>query len=240
MRRELIDALRTELRGAGTPDRAVNEKRYLKSDLAFWGASVPAIRKATKRLLRSAGDLDHDAVRALVSDLWGERVHEMRRAAVEVAVLRVDRLILDDVSWVETMIRESGTWAYVDPLAIDVAGPLLARSPGGEAVLDRWATDGDFWIRRSALLTHLRPLRAGGGDWARFTRYADAMLGESEFFIRKAVGWVLRDAAKARPDLVYRWLLPRADRASGVTVREAVRPLSGDRADEVMARYRNR
>lgn len=233
-----LAALRTELRAAGDPERAVNEKRYLKSDLEFWGASVPAIRKATKRLLRTAGDPDRNALRALVADLWAHRIHEMRRAAVEVAVVRVDRLTPDDLPWIETMIRESGTWAYVDPMAIDVAGPLLARSPQGESVLDRWAGDDDFWIRRSALLTHLRPLRSGGGDWARFTRYADAMLGESEFFIRKAVGWVLRDTAKRRPDLVYGWLLPRADRASGVTVREAVKPLSDDQADEVMDRYR--
>jgi 3-methyladenine DNA glycosylase AlkD len=52
------------------------------------------------------------------------------------------------------------------------------------------------------------------------------MLDDREFFIRKAIGWVLRDTAKTRPDLVYRWLLPRASRASGVTIREAVKPLS--------------
>jgi 3-methyladenine DNA glycosylase AlkD len=52
------------------------------------------------------------------------------------------------------------------------------------------------------------------------------MLDEREFFIRKAIGWVLRDTARKRPDLVYEWLLPRAARASGVTIREAVKPLS--------------
>ena len=57
------------------------------------------------------------------------------------------------------------------------------------------------------------------------------MLDEREFFIRKAIGWVLRDTARKRPDLVYQWLLPRASRASGVTIREAVKPLTeGQRA----------
>ncbi len=73
------------------------------------------------------------------------------------------------------------------------------------------------------------------GDFDRFSRYADAMLDEREFFIRKAIGWVLRDTAKRRPDLVYRWLLPRASRASGVTIREAVKPLSAQQREAILA-----
>jgi len=57
-------------------------------------------------------------------------------------------------------------------------------------VLDRWAADEDFWVRRAALLSLLRPLRRGEGDFGRCARYADMMLAEREFFIRKAIGWV--------------------------------------------------
>jgi 3-methyladenine DNA glycosylase AlkD len=62
------------------------------------------------------------------------------------------------------------------------------------------------------------------------------MLEEREFFIRKAIGWVLRDTSKKRPELVYEWLLPRAVRASGVTVREAVKYLSEDQRAGILAR----
>ena len=93
------------------------------------------------------------------------------------------------------------------------------------ADLDRWAADGDFWIRRSAMLALLRDLRAGKGDPERFFRYADAMLEEREFFIRKAIGWILREMGKKRPELVEAWLAPRAHRASGLTLREARKSL---------------
>jgi len=86
--------------------------------------------------------------------------------------------------------------------------------------------DDDFWLRRSALLALLLALRRGAGDFQLFSRYADPMLQEKEFFIRKAIGWVLRDTARRRPAMVYEWLLPRAARASGLTLREAVKPLS--------------
>ncbi len=61
------------------------------------------------------------------------------------------------------------------------------------------------------------------------------MLEDEELFVRKAIGWVLREAARKRPDLVCEWLLPRAARASGVTVREAVKPLSERQRTAVLA-----
>jgi 3-methyladenine DNA glycosylase AlkD len=131
-----------------------------------------------------------------------------------------------DVPLLERMLREARTWALVDVLAAAVVGPLYVAHPAALGkVLDRWAGDDDFWIRRAALLALLLPLRAGAGDRARFSRYADAMLEEKEFFIRKAIGWVLREVSKRDPAWVTAWLRPRAARCSGVTWREAVKYL---------------
>ncbi len=91
--------------------------------------------------------------------------------------------------------------------------------------LDAWALDPNFWVRRSALLALIQPLKRGA-PFDRFAGYANSMLAEKEFFIRKAIGWVLRETSKRRPDEVYAWLLPRAPRASGVTLREAVKFLT--------------
>ena len=136
---------------------------------------------------------------------------------------------------IESLLREAKIWALVDPLAGDLVGPLSEQDPDFDPVLERWAIDEDFWIRRSALLAHLVPLRHGRGDFDRFSRFADAMLEEKEFFIRKAIGWVLRDTSRKRPDLVFDWILPRAHRASGVTLREAIKRLSPDQREAVLA-----
>jgi 3-methyladenine DNA glycosylase AlkD len=144
-----------------------------------------------------------------------------------------------DIALLERLIHQSKTWAFVDELAIAITGPLVERSPELLRVLDRWAKDDDFWMRRSAMLALLRPLRSGGGDFRRFARYADRMLEEREFFIRKSIGWVLRETGKPQPDTVYAWLLPRAARASGVTVREAVKYLSSAQRAAVLAAYQS-
>lgn len=201
------------------PGRAEAQRAYLKSDLEFYGVAVGDVRAA----VRLAGRPDHAELVALVSILWQSPVFEHRLAAVELLCRHVRLLGPADVPLVERLVRESHTWALVDPLAITVAGPIVTP-----ADLDHWAADPDFWVRRAALLAHLAPLRGGDGDFEAFARYADQMLDEREFFIRKAIGWVLRDTGRKRPDLVFDWLLPRAARASTVTVREAVKPLSDD------------
>jgi 3-methyladenine DNA glycosylase AlkD len=207
----------------------------LKSDLLHYGTSVPATRAVIKSIRQRHPDLDHDELVALVLALWDERVHERRMAAVELLNMYSRRMVAADMAMLERLLREARTWAFVDGLAASVVGPLVERDPDAVAVLDRWAVDDDFWIRRSALLALLVALRRGEGDFARFSRYADAMLDEKEFFIRKAIGWVLRDTARKRPTMVYDWLLPRARRASGVTLREAVKPLSDNERDSVLA-----
>ena len=216
------------LSAEGVPERAAQEKRYLKSDLEHLGVSVPAIRRVVKDFVRRHPELDRGEVVELADALWREPVHERRMAAVELLDLFGDRLLADDLALVERLIREARTWALVDGLAASVAGRLVDRFPSTGDALDRWAADEDFWVRRAALLALLLPLRKGDGDFGRFSRYADAMLEEREFFIRKAIGWVLRETSKRRPDLVYEWLAPRAARAAGLTVREATKYLPED------------
>jgi len=224
--KQLVREIDEELRGRGTPERALHDRAYLKSERMHYGASVPVIRAVAEGVASTYPTLGHDEVITLAHALWATQVHDLRVTTVELLDLFGDRLGPADGPVIEDLLRDAGTWALVDGLAIHVVGRLVDRHHELGSMLDHWAEDGDFWIRRSALLALLVPLRRGQGDFERFSRYADAMLDDRQFFIRKAIGWVLRDTAKKRPDLVYRWLLPRASRASGVTIREAVKPLS--------------
>ena len=222
------DALRAALEAEANPDRAEHERRYLKSELRHLGVAVPRIRSAALAVCR-ATSLDHDGVVALAERLWREPVHELRMAAVEVLTDGVDRLGPADLPLLERLIRESRTWALSDGLSASVVGPLVEAAgtddPVVDATLDRWAVDDDFWVRRAALLSQLVALRQGRGDFARFGRYADTMLAEKEFFVRKAIGWVLRDTSRKRPEMVAEWVAPRVGRMSGLTLREAVKHL---------------
>jgi 3-methyladenine DNA glycosylase AlkD len=214
-----------ELRAKGTRARAEQEKRYLKSARRHFGTPVPTIRAVTVAAVRAV-ELDRWDTLALVVRLWSKGVHELHMAGVEVLRARVRTLEEEDVAnAIEPLLRTAKTWALVDSLSTDVVGALLERFPKLTRTLDRWAKDDDYWVRRAAMLALLPSLRRGAGDFERFTRYADAMLEEKEFFIRKAIGWVLRETSKKRPLLVAEWVKPRAERMSGLTRREATKYL---------------
>jgi 3-methyladenine DNA glycosylase AlkD len=229
--------LESELRVLGTPQRAASEQAYLKSDLEFTGTAVPVTRSVIRSWCRARPGLTRRELVAVARALWARPVFECRMAAVELLDARAALLRAGDAVLIEHMLRTARTWALVDGLAEHVMGALTERCPELAATLDRWARDDDFWLRRSAMLALLRPLRRGEGDFERFSRYADQMLEEKEFFIRKSIGWVLRDTAKRRPEMVAAWLAPRAHRASGVTLREAVKPLPADVRERLLAAH---
>ncbi|MDA0336639.1 MAG: DNA alkylation repair protein [bacterium] len=236
---KLAENLSRRLQDLGTPERAVGEKAYLKSDLQHFGVTVPVIRGTVKHFLVDTPIEKRAAVTGLVRALWQEPIHERRVAAIEIITFRRDVLRRPDLPLLERLLRECRGWALLDNLATQ-AGLLLESLSGATPVLDRWATDEDFWMRRAALLADLLPLREGRGDFARFSRYADMMLEEKEFFIRKAIGWVLRDLSRQRPELTIGWSAPRLHRMSGVTIREVVRRLEPDIAGRLMTGYKAR
>jgi 3-methyladenine DNA glycosylase AlkD len=236
---EIADRLEASLRAVGTSKRAEGEKAYLKSDLDFTGTLVSDTRAEVKQLDGELS-LDHDSLVALVEALWSRPVFECRLAAIMFLQRHARLVSVADLALLERLVRASRTWALVDYLAVDVLGRLVVANPDRMTpAMEGWASDDDFWIRRSSLLAELRPIRAGGSI-DRFGARADPMLEEREFFIRKAIGWVLREAGKRRPDDVAAWLAPRTHRASGVTMREAVKYLPAADAKRLMAAYRER
>jgi 3-methyladenine DNA glycosylase AlkD len=232
---EAARAVDEALRSAGTAERAAQEKRYLKSDLDFLGVTVPDMRGVVRAAARGYPGLGGGEALAWARALWREPVHERRMAAVEVLELSVPRLTADDLGTVEELIRQASTWALVDGLAATVAGGIALRDPASWARIDGWASDPDFWVRRSALLALLPSIRSGRPDMPRFTRYAEPLLTDKEFFIRKAIGWVLREIAKRDPRLAAEWTERHVSAMSGVTFREAVRRLPAGEAARLSA-----
>ena len=147
-------AVAEALRPFGTPERAAQQKRYLKSDLEFIGVTVPDMRRVVTAAVKGHSPLDREDAVAWAVSLWREPVHERRGAAVEVLGLARKQLRADDLTTVETLIRDSRTWALVDPLAGDIAGTIALRDPSAWDRIDGWATDAGRLLHPH----HRRPL----------------------------------------------------------------------------------
>jgi DNA alkylation repair enzyme len=209
---DVADFVDAALQREGSWHRAEAEKARLGSNLDFYGASVGAVRGTIRDAGRRYPNLTHDDITKLSSELWAVPVFERRLATVVLLQSSVPVLFNSDLTRIEGFVREARLPALVDPLALDVIGPLLEAlgeksRMRTEKALDRWASDDDVWVRRAALLAPLRALRAGRGDWTRFERHASTALadppgaGQDLGIVREAVSFVLADLTKHRPEL---------------------------------------
>ncbi|MEU7062892.1 DNA alkylation repair protein [Streptomyces sp. NPDC046161] len=235
---EAAEQLTEQLARLGTPERAAWDRDYLHSDLTHLGVTIPDLRRVVTTARRSLPPPTRTDALTLGGLLWSSEVYEHRQAAVHVLTQHATLLVPSDLDIIETMLRTARTWALVDTLAVHAAGVIAVRHPDDTGrVLDQWATDHDMWIRRSALLALLPGIRTDSADLGRLDRYADAMLDEREFFIRKAIGWALRETSRRSPGFVTAWVEARIDRVSGVTLREAARRLEAEERTRLTAAY---
>ncbi|MDZ4091283.1 MAG: DNA alkylation repair protein [Arthrobacter sp.] len=192
-----------------------SEARY-GSGQRYYGASVGAVRGTVRDALRRHPGLTHDDITALSSELWEVPVFERRLAGVVLLQSSVRLLTNTDLTRIEGFVRSARLGALVDPLAVDVVGPLIAGLDvvgrvRADSVLDRWVRDPDGWLRRAALLSPLRALRAGAGDWSRFVRHARLVLesppqraeDDDGGVAAGAVSLVLAETARHRPELEF-------------------------------------
>jgi 3-methyladenine DNA glycosylase AlkD len=209
---------RRRFRAEGDPQIAPTQQAYMKSSLTFHGVVSAQVRAAAKDYC-AEHVAEHDPLVAEVDALFATPDFDLRSAGI--ALLERKRKLLGrpDADWLITLVRRSPCWAHVDWLATKVVPSALDPRPAKQ--LRAWAADALFWVRRTALLAQLDAMRAGGGDFELFCELAEPMLSEREFFIRKAIGWVLRDVSKKRPELVRAFVASHGERMSGLTRREA-------------------
>jgi 3-methyladenine DNA glycosylase AlkD len=133
----------------------------------------------------------------------------------------------DFIAVVERLVTTKSWWDTVDSLAKGGAGALVLRHPDLAATMDRWIDDGNIWLRRTAILHQLGFKERT--DAARLFRYCALRAGEQEFFIRKALGWALREYSKVDAEAVRAFVSEHERELSGLSKREALLWLNGGR-----------
>lgn len=221
---ELVRFVAEELAAAGNPRDAVAVAAYMKTEMPFHGVKkpgrTPIFREMISRFpIESASDY-----RAAVAALWALPHREEKYFAIGLAGACRDHITLRHVDLYERMIVEGAWWDFVDGIAADLIGKvLLDERVEMSHRLDGWIDHENMWLRRTAIISQLRHKEAT--DEERLFRYALRRAHEKEFFIRKAIGWALREYAKTAPDAVREFVLANRAAWSGLTFREATKHL---------------
>lgn len=212
------------LEAAGDPEYGLAAAGYVKTDQPMFGTRMPAVRGAVRELAATYPVDDHDTYVDDVLALWSGRERELQYLAIKWARRWPRQIVPASLPLYERMIVEGAWWDLVDdPASNLVGGVLLLYRDRTTPLVRSWIADEDMWRRRTALICQLK--HRDRTDEQLLFDACLAMAHEREFFIRKAIGWALRQHAKTAPERVAAFLVDHRDRWSGLSWREATKHL---------------
>ena len=198
---------------------------YMRDQFAFLGVAMPARRNAVGAILRDAkARADEATLLAAARALWRKREREYQYVAIDLLAACERALSPRALPVLATLIATKSWWDTVDGLAANVVGPLVRRNPEVLRTLDAWCGDDDPWLRRAVLLHQLR--YGSATDAKRLFAYCVANAADPDFFVRKAIGWALRQYAYTDAPAVRSFLEAEQRRLSPLSLREAGKHLS--------------
>ncbi len=225
MSKSLLLRLRHELAQVAELEKAPKMQAYMKTTMPYLGVTVPNIRKVSKKVFGGI-QLPSDQVwQDLVLFLWEHaQYREEKLCAIELTADRRARPFqtMAALPMYERLIVEGAWWDYVDTIATRRFDLLLAhdeRAMKKQMLL--WSRSDNLWKRRSAILCQLR--RKQQTDLPFLYQCIEPSLDSKEFFLRKAIGWALREYAWENPDEVLRYVHENQKRLSPLSKREALK-----------------
>jgi 3-methyladenine DNA glycosylase AlkD len=208
---------------------------YMRGKFPFLGIATPERRRLTAAAFAGIPPPGEGELGELLGHLWERPEREYQYAGCDLAAKHAGGCGPAFLDTTRTLITTKSWWDTVDALASGVAGPLVARYPETVAVMDRWIASPNLWLARSAILHQLRSKQRT--DAGRLFRYCELRMPDEDFFIRKAIGWALREYSKTDSEAVRTFVAAHPG-LSGLSKREALLWLEGRRKAKAAARDR--
>lgn len=221
----LVRFVRQRFELVADPKKAGPMAAYMKTDMPFYGIQKPDRVPVYRELKRQFAPESRAAYEKAVRELWELPHREEKYAAIQYAMSFPEYMTLASLPMYRRLIVEGAWWDFVDEVAIRIVGDVLFNQRRQtRPKMDRWIDDSNMWIRRSALISQVK--HKWETDEDQLFDHCLRRSGEKEFFIRKAVGWALRDYAWTAPDRVRKFLVKHRDELSPLSFREAAKRLN--------------
>jgi 3-methyladenine DNA glycosylase AlkD len=217
---QFIDTLQAEFEKNANPKIAVEQKAYMRNQFEYYGIKALARREIQKPFLIKTYLPAKNNVGAIVKTLWVKPQRDYQSFAQELVHKYVKQLEKEDITLFEYMITHKSWWDTTDYIAPKLIGSYFNLYPEQrEPYVDKWLSSNNIWLQRSAILFQLKYKEKLDTDFLSYV--IKSLLGSKEFFINKAIGWVLREYGKTNPE----WVIEFANKTqlSSLSKREALR-----------------
>ena len=210
-----VEELLENLKAVANPNDAVAMKDYMKNKFEFLGVKTPARRKLAKAFFKQQTDFVIDW--NFINEAWKNPYRELQYAALDYLESRKKLLTPSDLPRLKKLAQTKSWWDTIDFLD-RLVGSIIARFPETKEIILSWSCDKDFWLRRLAIDHQL--LRKEKTDTELLEKILVNNLGQTEFFINKAIGWALRDYSKTNPDWVRDFIQQHRAEMTALSIRE--------------------
>lgn len=227
----VLPTIRCALHETADPDKAAPMAAYVHHVQPFLGVQAPVVRRIVRDALRAHPLTDFAAYTTVLTDLWGGTYREERYAAYRVAEADARRRhprfqVPEALPLYERLIVEGAWWDLVDGIATVLVGTVIRLHPEVRGRVFAWIDHPDKWMRRAALLAQLQ--HKGETDRDVLAHMIEQVAAERDFFIRKAIGWALREYAKTDPQWVRAFVTSHEAMLAPLSRREALKNLPLD------------
>ncbi|MGI6573568.1 MAG: DNA alkylation repair protein [Fermentimonas sp.] len=213
----MYEQLRDTFEEQSNRENAVMMSSYLRDKFTFYGIKTIPRRAIYKALLKEAKKNER-VDWALLTRCWQDEHREFHYFVVDYLITMKKFLTYDDIEEIWRFIESKQWWDTIDMLST-VVGHIVTNDDRGAELMLKWSVNDDFWVCRIAIIHQLH--RKQKTNVELLEQVVVNNLGSSEFFINKAIGWILRDYSKTNPDWVNSFLDRYKGKLSSLSIREA-------------------
>lgn len=201
-------------RTAVNPEQAVKMKAYIRDQFEYIGIPTPLRRKLSREVIKAQKTVDWD----FIFKCWEQPEREFQYLAIDCLDKVKSKLTPDDIPNLRRLITEKSWWDTVDGLDV-IVGDIVLRYTEANEIFLQWSACDNIWLRRTAIDHQL--LRKDKSDTALFEQILVNNFEQNEFFIKKAIGWSLREYSKTNPDWVRGFIARHTEKLSPLSIKEA-------------------
>jgi len=213
---------RRALEEQADPEKAKAMQSYMKTDMPFYGVQKKSMVPILRQITRDFPPQSQEEYERLVRGLWELPHREEKHLALGVAVRNKAFITSESIGLYKQLIVEGHWWDLVDDVATHMIRPLVIGFPSETwPAVDTWIDDDDMWLRRTAIICQVGAKESTDPD--RLFDFCQRRMHEKEFFIRKAIGWALREYAKTDGPAVAAFATTHRESLSGLSYREATK-----------------
>ena len=217
---EYFAPLRSKFELLANPVKAEFQQNYMRNKFMCFGLTARQLREAAKEFYNENGYPPVEKLGEISLYLWNMPERDYQHVALDLLHKFEKKLRKQDIVWIEQLIVQKSWWDTVDGLSAWICGTYFMNFPEEiKPITGNWMDSGNLWLQRSALLFQLKYKQKTDTDL--LSKYIERLIHHNDFFIRKAIGWVLREYSKTHPSWVKTFV--EAHSLSALSYREAVK-----------------